>query len=309
MSNPPPPLTEDVDRFLVERIRGGDSRAWKQLIERYEGRLAAFARSRLGGAADVEDVVQDAFMGFLTSLKHFDESRSLETYLFSIMRYKLGEALSRRQRTPDAARGFDFDDEEPITALAVDSDTPSRIAARQELTAQQDALLASILRRLIEELRDRDKLDDVQVIELLFYVGLRNKEAGDRLGRDEKAIAGVKFRALTRLREYLDEVRATAGTERVLDAEQLSAEATIARVWRTHRLTCLKRNTLGAYLLGVLDEPWQGFTEFHLDTVGCLMCRANRDDLARPAAEAEGGTLQEQIFQSSIGFLSRASGA
>jgi hypothetical protein len=158
------------------------------------------------------------------------------------------------------------------------------------------------LRRLIEELRDRSKLEDLQVIELLFYVGLRNKDAAQRLNRDEKAVAGVKFRALGRLREFVDQLEAE--DRGLLDDRQLSSEATIARVWRHRRLSCLKRSTIGSHLLGVLDEPWQAYTAFHLDVVQCLMCRANVEDLSAESEQLPHGALTEQMFQSSVGFLS-----
>ncbi len=302
------PSVEDVDAFLVREIRGGNQRAWKQLIDRYHGRLAAFARTRLRNPAEIDDVVQDAFVGFLTSLPHFDASRPLETYLFSILRYKVGEALTRGKRSANVGRGFDESQDSSGIEVGESSETPSGVAAQHELNGRQEELLASMLRRLVQELRDRDKLEDVQVLEMLFFLGLRNKEAADRLGRDEKSIAGVKFRAIQRLQAYLEEIRESQGSEAAMDHSALSSETTISHVWREHRLTCLKRNTLGGYLLGLLDEPWENFTRFHLEVVDCPMCKANRDDLNAPAGPGVGES-HERVFQSSIGFLSRTGGA
>lgn len=295
--------TPDADSFLITAIRKGDQRAWRQLIERYQGRLLAFARSRLRAVGEAEDVLQDAFLGFVTSLRHYDESRSLETYLFAILRYKIGEYLSKKNRRPEFATGFDIEDDSPSLVGPTVTETPSQAVAQRERQQRQEEVLARILRRLIEEFRDRGKLEDLQVIELLFYVGLRNRDAGQSLGRDEKAVAGVKFRALGRLREFLDDL--DAADRRSTEEDELSGETTIARVWRQRRLSCLKRGTIGSYLLGVLEEPWQTYTAFHLDTVKCLMCRANLEDLRaegeeQPAVEQ----LSERMFQSSVGFLS-----
>lgn len=297
---------EGADRFLVDAVRRGEQRAWHQLIERYQGRLLAFARARLGQGGDAEDAIQETFLGFVTSLKHFDEARSLETYLFAILRYKIGEVLTRRQRRAEVHAGFDAMDDGPVLPEPSVSETPSGIAAARETSARQEEVIASILRRLIEEFRDRGKLEDLQVIELLFYVGLRNKEAGARLDRDEKAVAGVKFRALGRLREFVEELGAD---ERAVMAESLAEEAALSRVWRARRLSCLKRSTLGSYLLGVLEEPWQAYTRFHVETVGCLMCRANLEDLSAESDPLVRPELEEQWFQSSVGFLSRPGGA
>lgn len=296
--------TEDADKFLVASIRAGDQRAWRQLIDRYQGRLLAFAKARLRAPGDAEDALQETFLGFVGSLPHFDETRSLETYLFAILRYKIGEALTRKQRHGEFVGGFDFDEDGPAPLEPAVTETPSQSASARERMQRQEDVLGSILRRLIEELRDRGKLEDLQVIELLFYVGLRNKEAADQLGRDEKAIAGVKFRALARLREFVEELEQE--DHGLLDAGELSGEATISRVWRKRRLSCLKRSTIGSYLLGVLEEPWASYTAFHLETVRCMMCRSNLDDLAAENTDAVPEDLRERMFQSSVGFLSRS---
>lgn len=299
------PPGNDADAFLIAAIRDGDERAWQQLIQRYQGRLLAFARSRLKVGGEAEDAVQETLLGFVSSLKHYDASRSLETYLFAILRHKIGEILSRKQRRAEFTAGFDVDDDSPAAAAPSDSETPSQVAAGHERAARQEGVLKIILRRLIEELRDRGKLEDLQVIESLFYVGMRNKEAARLLGRDEKAVAGVKFRAVARLQEFVEELD---GEDRgLIDKKELSSETTISRVWRKHRLSCLKRSTMGSYLLGVLEEPWQSYTRFHLETVRCLMCRANVEDLSNADLEEDREALARQYFQSSVGFLSHSS--
>ena len=89
---------------------------------------------------------------------------------------------------------------------------------------------------------------------------------------------------------------------------EVPAEVTVAKVWCERRLTCLKRSTLGAHALGVLDDPWLSYTQFHLDVVGCLLCLANLQDLESEDL-GEGRAPSESIFASSVGFLSRVSGS
>ena len=85
----------EADAYLVERIRDGDADAWQMLIDRYEGRLMAFTDSRIRNRATSEDIVQEAFVGFLISLPNYDGGRPLESYLFSICAYKLTDHLRR----------------------------------------------------------------------------------------------------------------------------------------------------------------------------------------------------------------------
>ncbi len=292
--------TESADTYLVEQIRKGDQAAWRQLIERYQGRLLAFARTRTPGLADAEDVVQEALVGFASSLANYDASRSLETYLFTITRYKLFDLMRQRklpmQSPPDDAEDW-WD-----RAVPGSGQTPSRAAAEAEATEQQRRLLGELLRRLIHELRDRQAFNDLQVIELIFFAGTRNLEVAELLDIDQKAVAGVKFRAIQKLRGYLSEQE--EATLACLD--ETHAEVTVSSVWREERLTCLKRSTLGSYLLEVLDEPWRSYTQFHLDVVGCSMCLANLEDLELEEDDEDGAVDSERFFASSVGFLKKS---
>ena len=88
------------DALLVEDIRRGNSDAWTRLIDEYEGRLLAFVESRLRRRAASEDVVQETFVGFLTSLPNYDPRRPLESWLFTIAAHKLTDHLRREGRRP-----------------------------------------------------------------------------------------------------------------------------------------------------------------------------------------------------------------
>ena len=57
-----------AEKLLIEQIRAVDQPAWEQLIGRYEGRLMAFVESKLRNPSISEDVIQETFVGFLTSL-------------------------------------------------------------------------------------------------------------------------------------------------------------------------------------------------------------------------------------------------
>ncbi len=292
---------DNADRYLVDEIRTGSESAWRQLIERYQGRLLAFARARTAGLADAEDLVQDALVGFLQSLPNYDPSRSLETYLFTILRYKLVDRLRSRKITP---LNLDAEEDDWWERIAPEESlTPSRAAVAAEDARRHAAVLGDVLKRLIRDFRDRAAFQDLQVAELLFYAGRRNLDIADLFDMDQKAVAGIKFRAIAKLKKYLAELDDPAAA----DLNEETAEVTVARVWRERRLTCLKRSTLGSYLLGVLEDPWLSYTQFHLDVVACPMCLANLRDIEEEDIAAQPPQRAEHLFASSVGFLSRAS--
>lgn len=81
----------------------------------------------------------------------------------------------------------------------------------------------------------------------------------------------------------------------------------LGEIWRRNRLTCPSRQQLGSFLLGAMDENLQKYVEFHLDKVGCRVCRANLDDLKSQQSEQKADTQlrRRRYFQSSAGYLGK----
>ena len=88
-------VASEADRQLVDRIRAGEADAWQQCIDLYEGRLLAFARTRLQDRSAAEDIVQETFLGFLKALPNYDDRTPLESWLFSIAAHKLIDFMLR----------------------------------------------------------------------------------------------------------------------------------------------------------------------------------------------------------------------
>lgn len=186
------------DRVLVERIRSGEEDAWGELIARYEGRLLAFVEGRLPGRSAGEDVVQETFLGFLTSLPNFTDSRPLESYLFSIAAHKLTDYLRREGRRPTvpltvSSSGSQW---EPAgTARAVSSAFRSH-----ERRGLEESALATALAEQIGRLRGRGEWSKLSCLELLFVRGWANRDVAAKLDLSEQTVANFKFEFIARLR-------------------------------------------------------------------------------------------------------------
>lgn len=196
------PAGAQFDAILIDRIRGGENDAWNELIARFEGRLLAFVESRLRNRAASEDVVQESFIGFLTSLPNYDGARPLESYLFSIAAHKLTDHLRREGRRPaiplsaaDSRRG-----EVDLPGSARGASTIHRSVERRGL---EEAALAQALEDQIARWRERGEWQKIQCAELLFVRGLANKEVAKRLDASEQTVANYKFDFLARLRSTI----------------------------------------------------------------------------------------------------------
>jgi RNA polymerase sigma-70 factor (ECF subfamily) len=203
MADPKNTGSSEADAYLVEQIREGDADAWQALIDRYEGRLMAYTDSRIRNRASSEDIVQEAFVGFLISLPNYDGGRPLESYLFSICAYKLTDHLRREGRRPSIQmhrRGSSGGGQiEPVGGDRVASSIARSVERKEiEETAVRDAITEQIARW-----KSGDGWSKLKAIEMLFVRGLPNKEVAAELDLSEQQIANYKSDFQIRLRSII----------------------------------------------------------------------------------------------------------
>jgi RNA polymerase sigma-70 factor (ECF subfamily) len=194
--------SSEADSLLIQRIRQGDSDAWGDLIVRYEGRLLAFVESRVGNRASSEDIVQEAFIGFLNSLPNYDGRRPLESYLFSICAYKLTDHLRREGRRP-AVPLSSAGDSGGQWQLPGNQRAASSIARSGERKRLEENALHEALREQVARWKERGDWTKLMCIELLFVRGWANKQAAQRLAISEQQVANFKFDFLARMRAII----------------------------------------------------------------------------------------------------------
>lgn len=207
-------MPSESDRLLVEQIRRGDSAAWQELIDRYEGRIWAFVHKKIADPASTDDVVQETFLGFARSLPNYDDRLSLENWLFTIANNKVTDLLRKTGRRPWAT-GNEADDERLVEAADRRQRHASSHARSKERRNLESRELANALRTVIQSwVRKRDYLR-VQVLELLFVKGWANKDVAKFLRLSEQDIANVRFAALSKLKKHMQ----TAGMSEAIFPE------------------------------------------------------------------------------------------
>ena len=194
-----------ADQILVDRISQGEEQAWEDLIGRYEGRLLAFVESRLRNRSTSEDIVQETFVGFLNSLPNYDRKRPLESYLFSICAYKLTDYLRREGRRPAISLSQNASDNSssPWQIISAHARGASSIARSGERKRLEETAIVDALRSQIEKWQERGDWLKLMCIELLFVVGLGNKEAAEALDITEQQVANFKFDFLARTKSLI----------------------------------------------------------------------------------------------------------
>lgn len=303
----------EADRYLLEQIDRGNPDGWSQLVQRYQGRLLAFARSRLSRKAEAEDLVQDTFIAFLEAIKRFDRRLSLETFLFTILRRRIIDALRGKRMKltylQETMHGDRDDQEDASSRFAGDEMTASWYARRDEDARIFSDALAASLDALVGRFRNAENFRDLQIVEMIFYGQLRNKDVAGVMKMDEKAIALIKHRCLNEIRDHiiaharLGRADAQWLNSPAWESAQLAASM-ITEVWESQRPTCPKRSTIGRLMLGTLEGAWKQYVDFHVNKLGCKFCRANLEDLQKQTDEAP-KVVHDKVMHSTIGFFRR----
>jgi RNA polymerase sigma factor (sigma-70 family) len=298
----------EADRYLLEQIRKGDPDGWVQLVGRYQGRLLAFARSRLQKKSEAEDLVQETFITFLQNIDKFRDCYSLETYLFTILRRKVIDFFrGRGTRTcflTDVLQGGQADSSRAPADITAPEMSASWYARREETSEAGRIALSAGITELINRLKQATNFRDLMIMEMVFYGQLRNKDVARIAEIDEKHVALIKHRAIKEVREHIMNIGGAdiAGVDSPSWESSQTAGSMLTEVWESQRLTCPKRSTIGRFMLGTLDKPWSEYVDFHLNKLGCHFCRANLEDLQKQTAE-EPKVMQDRVMQSTIGFF------
>ena len=93
------------ERETVSRVLRGDSEAFRQIVERYQGPVLSFVRHLLLDREDALELAQEVFLTAFAKLSRFDPACSrLSTWLFTIAKNKTINA--NKKKRPRAISAF-----------------------------------------------------------------------------------------------------------------------------------------------------------------------------------------------------------
>jgi len=186
---------------LVERFKNGDSGAFSQLFRLYHHRLAISVYYRMSAELralhEVDDVLQEVFLRASRDMDHFTyrSPGSLMAWLLCIADRVIVDSARRENREKRRAEEMLRlrSDSNPTGPEPVDSNTPSRLYAREET-------LQLLLKKL-----DELPVDYRQVILLSKFEGMTTREIAERMGKPRETVALLLHRAIKRFRELESE--------------------------------------------------------------------------------------------------------
>jgi RNA polymerase sigma-70 factor (ECF subfamily) len=102
----------DIDQQLVERVQRGDKQAFGLLVEKYRRKLGRLLSRFIRDQAEVEDVVQEAFIKAYRALPNFRGDSAFYTWLYRIGINTAKNYLVSMGRRPQTSNDIEVEDAE-----------------------------------------------------------------------------------------------------------------------------------------------------------------------------------------------------
>jgi RNA polymerase sigma-70 factor (ECF subfamily) len=185
---------EATDLAAVERTRGGDTAAFRVLVERYGRSVFRLAFRMTGNEFDAEDVVQETFLRAFKQLDSYESRSSFGTWLYRIAaNYSLDLIRSKKRQ---AARHVAETEEHEDVLDSVKTNEPGQ--DRMYYSSQVKVRLDAALQLLTEQERT--------AFQLRHFEGKSIEEIGEILDLGVSATKNSIFRAVRKVREALEPV-------------------------------------------------------------------------------------------------------
>ena len=180
----------ELDRALVERVQGGDKRAFDLLVRKYQHKVIGLVSRYVKSHAECEDIAQESFIRAWRAIGSFRGDSAFYTWLYKIAVNTAKNHLVAMGRRPPTD---DIDAEDAVFMAGAermqDNATPEREMMRQEI----EQSVFSTVQALPEELRTAITLREVD--------GLSYDEIAEAMGCPIGTVRSRIFRA----REAIDE--------------------------------------------------------------------------------------------------------
>jgi RNA polymerase sigma-70 factor (ECF subfamily) len=187
--------TQSDEELLLGYRQNGDRQLFSQLVHRYERELYSYLRRYLGDAEMAEDAFQAAFLQVHLKREQFEDGRKFRPWLYTIATNQAIDAQRRNKRhkmvSLDRVGRGDSGQEVGKLANLLESASPSPLAELS--SAEQRDWVQRTIAQLPESMQS--------VIHLVYYQGLKYREAAETLGVPVGTVKSRLHTAVLKLNE------------------------------------------------------------------------------------------------------------
>lgn len=180
------------DDAALKQASGGDSDAFRELVERHATAVFRLAYRMTGNETDAEDMVQETFLRAWKEIRRFDGRASFGTWLHRICANRTVDFLRSRNRWQPTLSTATDEEHDPFRGLASEEPSPERAARSAEAGAMLEPALAAL-----------SEIERTAFV-LRHYEGLPIDEVASALGVQPGAARHSIFRAVRKLRRAME---------------------------------------------------------------------------------------------------------
>lgn len=174
------------EQELIERIKGGEQLAFRELVVRYQGMVFSVALRLLGSVETAEDVVQETFIRVWQHFSKYDSGRSIRIWIYTIATRICLDMIKKdvkTERMPEANARC-------LQTLA-EEQNPHHVLENREI--------AEAVTSLTSQLSPKQRI----VFALIYLEGLTPAEVEDITGMDAGRIKRNLYAAKEKIKEQL----------------------------------------------------------------------------------------------------------
>ncbi len=201
MPDPPPePKTRyeltDPDVRLMLRVRDGDQPAFRELVEKYQGRLVGILTHLVSDRETAQDLAQDVFLRVYRARERYVPTAKFSTWLFTITHNVASNSLRKSSRRKEINLVSSPSGSMPVRPLEMMAKEKSGLMPARQLlkTEMQNVMLAAI-----EQLGERQRIATM----LSKFEGMSYLEIGETMGLTTQAVKSLLSRARNNLKDIL----------------------------------------------------------------------------------------------------------
>ena len=180
---------------LVRRVQARDEIAFREIVDRYQGKVFSIIFGILRNHNDAEDIAQQVFAKIYFSINNFDFRSSLLTWIYKITVNECYDYL-RKKKVRKLVYESDFSEDEtlrmeqsepdlekPVDALLSDRDLVMKLLSKVSEEDRQLMLLKEVEGHSVEELAEMTGMNENTIKVKLFRARQKLLKAAHRLGR------------------------------------------------------------------------------------------------------------------------------
>ena len=186
----------DPDARLMLRVRDNDETAFRELVEKYQGRLVGILTHLVSDRETAQDLAQDVFLRVYRARERYVPTAKFSTWLFTITHNVASNSLRKSSRRKEINLVSSPSGSMPVRPLEMMAKEKSGLMpARQLLNSEMEQVMMTA----IEQLGERQRIATM----LSKFEGMSYLEIGETMGLTTQAVKSLLSRARNNLKEIL----------------------------------------------------------------------------------------------------------